>query len=1129
MKIAYNPKTAAVITTTTAVNDDIIFDLSGKKVWAKGIRMGADWSDISNAPSSLPANGGNADTVDNLHADSFVRKWYNTGTGLAQKFLSFTTTKEKGHIRIEIVEKDNSGSYFLYGVYTISWNYIGDGEAQLKLSCIYTTNPNSITALIAVRTEGNSFDLYFIFQSPGGVASYSILYNPYSVQTIDYTVTSIKDSADIPEATYTSSLVSLSLISSSCTGNAATATKLANSVSLWGNSFDGSSAVNGSITFPTIGDTATSNKISWNGSGDGADIYYQTTAAEQGNLVLNVRDDNNAYIRLALNGTFKSYFDVANSRWTGTSAQADKWTTARTFKIGNSSKTVDGSADVSWTLAEIGVQNTWRQVNVNGTSIGTATLNLSNGNYIGVSNSNGRVTFDLIGSTTVQNQAILSNGTAGQWKLQTLNIDNWNSAWNWVNSVTTADTDKVINKWNEILNFLSGIDSDNKLNTLLNSKLSITQLAAKSDISTLKNNALYWVDTKSNAAGMTNGPFTNSPFAMLSVTNYDSGTFSYRSRLAFNDLGEIKVAQCHSESAQDWTDTWYDVLTSKNSSISGSTITINGTSIDVNDTTTSDTRYVKKAGDTMTGILKFDAAYEIDNLRTINNTSYHILNLGYSSNNKVDWYEYGGQWNFYQSNSSANTLLVQLAANSTFNGTVTINNNVIGGLIINRTNAGASAVQFKGNSTNYGYLGANSANSQFLRWSADTTKYYNILDTSSTYVQNNEGYINGTKITQVTNSTNATLAEGANKLNKWFSSRVKDLNQSFGDGALRIFNATSSTTDNKCPSDASILHLAWDNSQGYDTQLALATGASEAMYFRSQNGAADKWTSWKTVLHTGNSSVSGKTITINGVSTTWIDTWRIIQINDTAIGTATLNLKNGNGISLSNTNGTVTIANNGVLVSQHNSNDTDYPLVWSNTTDANTQWGQQLYKSWKDLYYNPKNKRLTVGGSIIAGGAITAPGFVHSAVTSNANQYVLTADGGYTLLNQIANEGEYTFTQDITVTDTWTDISGFYGGNTDFLQNTGTYIVQVYFKTSTANNMYDGYFSGIMSWYIGKTNSNNADEIVLHRAGHAYANTIYLRTAESLNTDGKPYTKLQISANKTLSQNTYTFKFKRVC
>ena len=53
MKIAYNPKTEAVITTATAANNDILFDLNAKKVWAKGLRMGADWEDISSKPSSL--------------------------------------------------------------------------------------------------------------------------------------------------------------------------------------------------------------------------------------------------------------------------------------------------------------------------------------------------------------------------------------------------------------------------------------------------------------------------------------------------------------------------------------------------------------------------------------------------------------------------------------------------------------------------------------------------------------------------------------------------------------------------------------------------------------------------------------------------------------------------------------------------------------------------------------------------------------------------------------------------------------------------------------------------------------------------------------------------------------------
>ena len=76
-------------------------------------------------------------------------------------------------------------------------------------------------------------------------------------------------------------------------------------------------SVAGAVTFDTIGDVAVSNKITWNGSTDGADIYYQTTAADQGNLVINLRDDNNCYLRIAQNGNYKSYFSPADGNFHG--------------------------------------------------------------------------------------------------------------------------------------------------------------------------------------------------------------------------------------------------------------------------------------------------------------------------------------------------------------------------------------------------------------------------------------------------------------------------------------------------------------------------------------------------------------------------------------------------------------------------------------------------------------------------------------------------------------------------------------------------------------------------------------------------------------------------------------------
>lgn len=75
--------------------------------------------------------------------------------------------------------------------------------------------------------------------------------------------------------------------------------------------------VTGDVSFAAIGDVATSKKLRWSGSTDGAEIYYQTTAADQGNLVLNLTDDANCYLRIAQNGAFRSYFSSGDGNFHG--------------------------------------------------------------------------------------------------------------------------------------------------------------------------------------------------------------------------------------------------------------------------------------------------------------------------------------------------------------------------------------------------------------------------------------------------------------------------------------------------------------------------------------------------------------------------------------------------------------------------------------------------------------------------------------------------------------------------------------------------------------------------------------------------------------------------------------------
>ena len=104
MKIAYNPKDAVVVTATTAANNDILFDLNARKVWAKGLRMGADWEDISSKPSSLKnpeaikfrdVNGAevsyDGSIATNLMAGTYIAK-------LPYGFSSFTSEPTWGNV-----------------------------------------------------------------------------------------------------------------------------------------------------------------------------------------------------------------------------------------------------------------------------------------------------------------------------------------------------------------------------------------------------------------------------------------------------------------------------------------------------------------------------------------------------------------------------------------------------------------------------------------------------------------------------------------------------------------------------------------------------------------------------------------------------------------------------------------------------------------------------------------------------------------------------------------------------------------------------------------------------------------------------------------------------------------------
>ena len=106
----------------------------------------------------------------------------------------------------------------------------------------------------------------------------------------------------------------------------------------------------------------------------------------------------------------KMYWDASNNTlyaatFSGNATSATKWTNDATIKIGNKSLSLNAGNTLSFSLSEIGVQNTWRDIQVNNTSIDTSALNLINSNTITFSNTEGKVTANVTGKVSTATTA----------------------------------------------------------------------------------------------------------------------------------------------------------------------------------------------------------------------------------------------------------------------------------------------------------------------------------------------------------------------------------------------------------------------------------------------------------------------------------------------------------------------------------------------------------------------------------------------------------------------------------------------------------------------------------------------------------------------------------------------------
>lgn len=196
-------------------------------------------------------------------------------------------------------------------------------------------------------------------------------------------------------------------------------------------------------------------------------------------------------------------------------------------------------------------------------------------------------------------------------------------------------------------------------------------------------------------------------------------------------------------------------------------------------------------------------------------------------------------------------------------------------------------------------------------------------------------------------------------------------------------------------------------------------------------------------------------------------------------------------------------------------------------------WANKLYSGGKPVLtehqslanYVTLNTAQTITGAKTFTVNVTAAGYKK---TNSSDSYVLLGGGGHKAVSDFMLKTEElsnnltTITKSLNVTQAWMD-TGITSTN---LPANGTYIVQV--QVSANDNtgaMRHCYNSGVMSWYRDGTNDTDTDEIILHRSGHAYGKTIYLRTV--MQSSG--VLKLQIGASAGIgAAYTYTFKFKRI-
>lgn len=381
---------------------------------------------------------------------------------------------------------------------------------------------------------------------------------------------------------------------------------------------------------------------------------------------------------------------------------------------------------------------------------------------------------------------------------------------------------------------------------------------------------------------------------------------------------------------------------------------------------------------------------------------------------------------------------------------------------------------------------------------------------------------------------------------------VDDINITVADGAANAAAANGAGLT-VAGANATITYSSSDDRWNLNKNLNVTT------VFGALSGNASTASTLQTARTITLSGDVNGSVSFNGSSDVTITT--TVQPNSVALGTDTtgnymLDVSAGSGISISHTQGegsTATISHADTSsvanLSSDNAGNTfiqDISLTFDtfgHVTGASVATGS--------VVIGDGAMTVTAGTDLAGGGQLgTANQTGSSSVTVNHANITRTdttssaspaRNGSFTVVDSVTTNARghvtgvnvktvtlpdfeiVSISKSLTLSTTWQD-TGI--SSTDLA--TGSYMVQIESISdhTVGGGHYQEYYTGVMSWFAGGTNSGVIDEITLHRAGHApNAGVIFLRTQR--NSAG--VLKLQIAATTANSgAYTYNFKFRRM-